>query len=84
MTYIFIFCRSLTYAQRAAKLLERQKIGSTVLKIPANLSENGCGYGVMIKMGDGNKAISILESNRIPIRGKYVVEGGRGGKWSEI
>ena len=43
MQYL-IMCRSLTYAQRSAALLERKGISCVVVKAPQGLSGSGCGY----------------------------------------
>ena len=47
MQYL-IMCRSMTYAQRSAALLERSGISARVVKAPQSLSSNGCGYGVSL------------------------------------
>ena len=47
MQYL-ILCRSMTYAQRSAALLERSGIFARVVKAPLGLSSNGCGYGVAL------------------------------------
>ena len=39
MRYL-IMCRSLTYAQRAARVLERAGIGAGIIKAPAGLTGN--------------------------------------------
>lgn len=47
MQYL-IMCRSMTYAQRSAALLERAGISARVVKAPQGLSSSGCGYGVSL------------------------------------
>ncbi len=47
MQYL-IMCRSMTYAQRSAALLERSGISARVVKAPQGLSSSGCGYGVSL------------------------------------
>ena len=47
MQYL-IMCRSLTYAQRSAALLERNGITASVVKAPQGLSSSGCGYAVSL------------------------------------
>lgn len=59
MRYL-IMCRSLTYAQRAAKILERHAISAGVTKAPAGLSGNGCSYCVTVSYGKGIAAADIL------------------------
>ncbi len=48
MQYYFIMCRSLTYAQRAARVLERAGITAIVTKAPQGLSKSGCAYCVKV------------------------------------
>ena len=43
MQYL-IMCRSLTWAQRSAALLERGGITASVVKAPQGLSPSGCAY----------------------------------------
>lgn len=59
MRYL-IMCRSLTYAQRAAKILERHAISAGVTRAPAGLSGNGCSYCVTVAYGRGIAAADIL------------------------
>lgn len=59
MRYL-IMCRSLTYAQRAAKILERHVISAGVTRAPAGLSGNGCSYCVTVAYGRGIAAADIL------------------------
>ena len=47
MQYL-IMCRSLTWAQRSAALLERSGITASVVKAPQGLSTSGCGYAISI------------------------------------
>ena len=59
MRYL-IMCRSLTYAQRAAKILGRHAISAGVTRAPAGLSGNGCSYCVTVAYGRGIAAADIL------------------------
>jgi len=48
--YIYLFTmRSLTYAQRAKRVLQNNGISSYLIKTPTELSSRGCGYGIRIK-----------------------------------
>ena len=47
MQYL-IMCRSLTWAQRSAALLERGGITASVVKAPQGLSTSVCGYAISI------------------------------------
>ena len=47
MRYL-ILCRSLTYAQKAAAVLERRGIRAGVVKAPQRLRDRGCGYALSL------------------------------------
>lgn len=68
MRYLFM-CRSLTYAQRAARSLERGGVNTGVVKAPQPLSGNGCGYCVSVSFKNGGKAAAILRSEGL-LQGK--------------
>lgn len=59
MRYL-IMCRSLTYAQRAARALEKSGISAGVLKAPKLAAGNGCGYCVSVSYARGFAAADIL------------------------
>ena len=71
MTQYLIMCRSLTYAQKSARLLERAGITAAVVKAPQNLSSGGCGYAVSVHRRQ-NEAVAVLKSRNIPIGKIYV------------
>ena len=48
MVYYLILCRSLTYAQRTASVLERAGIAARVLRSPKSVAGEGCGYAVKV------------------------------------
>ena len=81
MTQIWITCRSLTHAQRAAVILERSGITATVNRIPKGLSPKGCAYAVVVRRRT-REALRILESGRIAY-GK-VFERGESGEFREV
>ncbi len=72
MRYL-IMCRSLTYAQRAARSLERLGIATGVIKAPADLTENGCSYCVTVSTANGQRAVKILRSENL-LRGKIYLQ----------
>ena len=61
MRYL-IMCRSLTYAQKSAALLERHGIASGISKAPAGLSGRGCAYSITVSEQNGAKAVQILRN----------------------
>ena len=56
-----IICRSLTYAQRTARLLERGGIDSYVMRTPKSISLEGCNYCVRIKENRLPDALKLLQ-----------------------
>lgn len=59
MRYIFM-CRSLTYAQSATRVLEKNAISAAVKKAPSGLSGSGCSYSVSISYAKGAAAAGVL------------------------
>lgn len=72
MRYL-IMCRSLTYAQRAARTLERVGISAGVIKAPAGLTGNGCSYCVTVSLNKGKKAVDKLRSENL-LQGKIYLQ----------
>ncbi len=49
MLKYLITCRSLTYAQRTARVLEKHGITAIVAKAPGHIIGEGCAYGVQVR-----------------------------------
>lgn len=56
-----LLCRSLTYAQRCEKLLERKGITATITKAPREAAVNGCSYCLRIHPRVREQALDLLE-----------------------
>ncbi len=76
MEQYLIMCRSLTYAQRAERVLSQNGINSNVIKAPQNLLTGGCGYAVSLRK-NFDKAYSILNSSGL-IKGKVFMRVNEG------
>ena len=63
MPQYLIVCRSLTYAQRAQKLLERSGISATLARAPAEATGTGCGYCVKLPGKRLADALKVLKQN---------------------
>lgn len=63
MRYL-IMCRSLTYAQRAAKALEKNGITVGIIKAPVNLTGGGCSYALSVPLSKGTRALDILKKEK--------------------
>ena len=75
MKHYLIMCRSVTSAQRAARLLERSLIHAAAVKAPKHLTRSGCGYAVRIR-SDVERAAALLRKNEIAISKIYLSEDG--------
>lgn len=64
MQYL-LTCRSLTYAQRGARALERAGITGAVSRVPKSISVNGCAYGIVVAGRHKEKAIMVLTKNAL-------------------
>lgn len=64
MRYL-IMCRSLTYAQKAARLLERNGINSGIRRAPQELSGSGCSYSLSVRENKAVKAVAILRNENL-------------------
>ena len=56
-------CRSLTYAQRASRLLERSGITAVVSKIPKSAAGSGCNYWIKVSEKRLASALEILNTS---------------------
>ena len=82
MVYYLIICRSLTYAQRTAQVLERAGIFGTVLRSPKLISKEGCGYCVRIQERKLTDALVVLR--REGLAPKQVFLQSADGEYSEV
>ena len=58
--YYLLICRSLTYAQRTEKALERARSTAIVTRVPHTISVEGCGYCVKVPERHFNNALNAL------------------------
>jgi NADH/NAD ratio-sensing transcriptional regulator Rex len=70
--YYLIICRSLTYAQRSAKALERAGITAVVMKTPKDITTEGCGYCVKVSEKRLTQALTVLKSAGMGVNRVYV------------
>ena len=49
MNHYLIVCRSVTYAQRMMRTLQRAALACHIMRIPQGLVPSGCGYAVRIR-----------------------------------
>ena len=58
--HYYLLCRSLTYAQRSVRILERAGVTGTITKMPRLPGVRGCAYGVLIDRRKKDRAVSVL------------------------
>ena len=66
MLHYLLMCRSLTYAQRAARALERIGVTAVITKAPKSVSKQGCGYCVKVSERRFQSAVKTLDAKNIP------------------
>ncbi len=66
-----LMCRSLTYAQRSVRALERAGVSAAVTRAPRTVSAGGCGYCVAVSAKNGPRAAGILKEAGLPPEKMY-------------
>ena len=69
MVYYLIVCRSLTYAQRTASVLERAGITARILRSP-----KGCSHAVKVSERRLSDALVLLNRAYLPPKRIYMTE----------
>ena len=69
--YLITF-RSITYAQRGERLLNRAKIRCTLGRTPRWMEEQGCGYSLRLHTESIARAVSLLRGEQLPMRKVYL------------
>lgn len=73
-SYLITF-RSVTYAQRGERALQRAGYRCTVQRTPHWMEEQGCGYSLRVQAVDIAPAVAVLRENQLPLRKVYAVNG---------
>lgn len=82
MVYYLIICRSLTYAQRSARVLERAGITGYVMRAPKSISGEGCSHCVKVAERWLASALRVLK--REGLEPKRVFLQDAEGEYSEV
>ena len=61
MHYLLTF-RSLTYAQRASRVLERAGVTATVSRVPKAAATRGCAYCVIVAARHRDRSLALLDT----------------------
>ncbi|NLH01631.1 MAG: DUF3343 domain-containing protein [Clostridiales bacterium] len=69
MLQYLLMCKSLTYAQRASRALERLGITAIITKAPKSVTGQGCSYCVKVSEKNLVRSLSILKDAGLgPVR----------------
>ena len=82
MVYYLIVCRSLTYAQRTARVLERAGLSGYIMRAPKLISGEGCSHCVKVAERWLAPALKVL--NREGLGPKRVFLQNEEGSYSEV
>lgn len=75
MQFLLMY-RSLTYAQRGARTLERAGVTGTVVRVPKSVTERGCGYGVLVTPKNRARALALLTAAELDPERVLIRENG--------
>ena len=65
--HIVLLCRSLTSAQKAARIIQNRGIFAAVAKAPQSANPGGCTYGVKIAERNRVVALELMASAGIQV-----------------
>lgn len=82
MVYYLIICRSLTYAQRTASVLERVGITAHILRTPRAIAGEGCSHGVKIAQRRLADALTVLDRAGLAPKRVFLLESD--GSYQEV
>ena len=82
MIYYLILCRSLTYAQRTAKALERAGISAHILRSPKSIAGDGCSHSVKISQRNLTDSLTVLHRAGLSPLRLYMISGD--GSYKEV
>ena len=82
MKFYYITFRSVTFAQKGEKLLQRENIHCTLLRTPRWMEAQGCGYCLRLWTQDVRPAVTLLQQQQISYRRVYIQA--RDGQLEEI
>lgn len=72
MRLFFITFRSVTFAQRAEKVLNQRGLRVTLMRTPRWMEEQGCGYALKLWTEEILPVVQLLRGNRIQMRKVYI------------
>ena len=69
--YLITF-RSVTYAQRGERLLNRRGERCSLKRTPRWMEEQGCGYSLRLQTDNIERAVTLLRGEQLPMRKVYL------------
>lgn len=69
--YLITF-RSVTYAQRGERLLNRWGERCSLKRTPRWMEEQGCGYSLRLQTDNIEQAVTLLRGEQLPMRKVYL------------
>jgi short-subunit dehydrogenase len=63
-----IACRSITYAQRAARVLNNAGIRASIRRLPVDLTDTGCAQAVRVEENQLHRAVTMMRNAGFTIR----------------
>ena len=82
MKQSYITFRSVTYAQKAERILKKSGMECTIQRTPKELSHRGCGYCLGMHPGQISRAAQILNHEKVEYGKLYAT--GIDGSYDEI
>ena len=71
--HYLILCKSLTQAQRAARVLQQSGVFASVTKAPQSANPEGCTYSVKLGEGHLETALRTLREAGIPTDRRFLL-----------
>ena len=65
MNNFYITFRSVTFAQRGEKVLEKEDVRCTMLRTPKWMESKGCGYCLRLWTKDASQGVDLLRRNGV-------------------
>ena len=81
MEYYLLLCRSVTYAQRTAQILQRAGLRNRMQRAPREVTGRGCAYAIRVAGRDLATALRQLSREMFPPDSVY---GWRDGSYYEV
>ena len=69
--YLITF-RSVTYAQRGERLLNRWGERCSLKRTPRSMEEQSCGYSLRLQTDNIERAVTLLRGEQLPMRKVYL------------